>query len=179
MKVFATSRVEGLRECEQALKNLPKATARNVLRRVLLARAQPMVATMRSLAPNDQATAAPDLSTNIFASTRVKNDVGKAEFAGVMRAGGTKKEAAAAMREARRDAAGEGSFAEVYAGPDVERFYGRFQEDGTPQHAAQPFMRPAWDQHRESMLFGIAGDLWRAIKEAAARYARKLAKAKR
>lgn len=48
------TRVEGLKDCERALRDLPKATARNVVRRVLKAAAQPIADMGRSLAPTDE-----------------------------------------------------------------------------------------------------------------------------
>jgi HK97 gp10 family phage protein len=174
MKTIGVVKVEGLRELEQSLKTLPRAVARNVLRRVLTKRGEPMAETMRELAPDDPTTGPHDLHRSIFVSTKIKNDVGKAEYAQVMRSGGTKDEAVAALRTARRDAAGEGSFAEVYIGPDAaHNFYGRFQEFGTSHNAPQPFMRPAWDRHKDGILKGIQDDLWAEIEKAAQRQAKR------
>lgn len=169
-------KVEGLKELEKTLGTLPKAVARNTLRRVLIKRAQPIVDTARSLAPDDPNSPTPDLKTSIYASTRIKNKVGHAEYSAVLRAGGSKEEARGALRDARRAAAGEGSFAEVYVGPDAKHFYGRFQEMGTRFHPPKPFMRPAWDQHKGAILEGLKDDFWKEIKKASDRYQKRLAR---
>jgi HK97 gp10 family phage protein len=44
-------KIEGLRECEDALRELPKATGKNVLRRALMAAGQPILDAARQLAP--------------------------------------------------------------------------------------------------------------------------------
>lgn len=46
-------RIEGLRECEDALRELPKATARNVLLRVLKAQGQPIAQAGMANAPKE------------------------------------------------------------------------------------------------------------------------------
>lgn len=168
--------VEGLSDLDKVLRELPKAVGRNALRRVLMKRAEPMAETMRQLAPNDPLTGAPDLKSSIYISTRIKNKVGHAEYAQVLRSGGSKDEARAALRDARRAAAGEGSFAEVFVGPDAEHFYGRFLENGTVNMSPRPFMRPAWDQHKDGILVGLRDDLWSELKKASDRYAKRLAK---
>lgn len=62
----ATVRVEGLREIDDALGKLGKATGRNVLRRVGIARLEPMAEAMRAKAPVD----AGDLKESIAVSTK-------------------------------------------------------------------------------------------------------------
>lgn len=176
MITFKVTSIDGLSELDAALRELPKALAKNVLLRVLKARAGPMADTMRSLAPNDPRTGPPDLKTSIYVSTRIANKVGHAEYSAVLRKGGSKDEARTALRDARRAAAGEGAFAEVYVGPDAKHFYGRMQEFGTVNHGPQPFMRPAWDQHQDTILEGIKDDFWKAIQAAAARRAKALAR---
>ena len=53
---------------------------------------------------------------------------------------------------------------------------GFFQEFGTVEHAAQPFMRPAWEGNKDAALEIIKRDLGGEIEKAAARLARKAAK---
>lgn len=172
-------RVDGLKECEAALAELPKATGRSVLRRVLTKRGQPIADRASQLAPDDPMSAPPDLKTSIFVSTKLKNNVGKSAFAAVLKGGGTKAEATAALRTARRAAGGEGSFAEVYVGPDAKHFYGTFQEFGTVHMASQPFMRPAWDEGKGAVLDGIKDDIWKEIEAAVKRRAKRQARLKR
>lgn len=59
-------RVEGLREIDQALGQLPKATGKNVLRRVGRARLEPMADVARNKVPVDNS----DLKDSIAVSTK-------------------------------------------------------------------------------------------------------------
>lgn len=45
-------------------------------------------------------------------------------------------------------------------------FYGLFQEFGTAHHAAQPFMRPAFEQSKEQALIEMTDSLRRRIDRA-------------
>lgn len=167
-----TFKIEGLRELDEALKELPRATARNVLKRALTKAGQPMADMARSLAPVD-----PDgggtLRDNIVVSSRIKNKVGASEYAAAMRDGLGKEAAVAALRDARRAAAGMGSHAEVYVGPTTKAFYGMFQEFGTRNHGPQPFLRPAFDSRAPRALDTIRDDLATEIEKARARLAKK------
>lgn len=51
-------------------------------------------------------------------------------------------------------------------------FYGLFQEFGTAHHAAQPFMRPAFDQTKEDALQAMQDTLKKRIAAAAKRAAK-------
>lgn len=169
-----TVRISGLKELDANLGQLSKATARNVLRRVLTKAAQPMADRMAELAPDDPATGAPDLHTSILITSKLKNPVGKAEFAAVKAAGGSNADAAAALRDARR--AGSESFAEVYVGPDAKQFHAHLQEFGTAHHRPQPFARPAFEQTKQQVLDNMAKDLGGEIDKAVARMKRRQAK---
>jgi HK97 gp10 family phage protein len=171
-----TISVSGLRELDENLGQLSKATARNVLRRVLMKAGQPIADTASRLAPDDPATGAPDLHTSIIVSTKLKNEIGRAEYSQTLREGGSKAEAVAAMREARRDAGGEGSFAEVYVGPSADIFYAHLQELGTAHHGPQPFLRPAFEQEKGTALAIIKTELGGEIDKAVKRMQRRAAK---
>lgn len=54
-------KIEGLKELDEALKELPKATARNVLLRVLKKEAQPIADDAAAFAPDDPTTGGKDL----------------------------------------------------------------------------------------------------------------------
>lgn len=49
--------------------------------------------------------------------------------------------------------------------PD-DAFYGGFQEHGTAHHAAQPFMRPAFDAEHKTVQKRLGALLWAAIVRA-------------
>lgn len=54
----------------------------------------------------------------------------------------------------------------VAVGPQKNFFYGFFQEYGTIHQAAQPFMRPAFDNQSRSALNVVAESMWLAIRKA-------------
>jgi len=53
----------------------------------------------------------------------------------------------------------------VRMGPTRDFFYGMFQEFGTAHHSAQPFMRPAADQHAAQVIEDIGAEFWALIKK--------------
>ena len=137
-------RIEGLRQVDQALKELPRATSKNVVRRVLRNRAEPMAFLASNLAPIDDA----DLANSMEISTRL------------------------APRQRRGKS--HPDRVEVFVGSSSSLAH--LQEFGTRHHAAQPFMRPAFEQLKYRVLDGIQKDLMNEIEKAKARQARKAAR---
>jgi HK97 gp10 family phage protein len=162
-------KVEGLKEIQAALQDLSKATARNVVKRVLLKRAQPIVEAARTRAPVRTGR----LRDSIIAQARGGN-AGKAAFAEAMRGGASRAEAGRAAREANRAA---GSIVEVVIGPHDGAFYASLVEFGTAHSSPKPFLRPAWDAGKIQVLDGVGDDMWAEIQKALARQARRQAKA--
>ena len=163
--------VSGFAELEQALANLPKATARNVLKRTLNKAAEPIADEARRLAPVKTG----NLRNSIAVSSRIKNKTGNAEYSAAMRAGLGKAAAASALRQARREAKGTGSFAEVYVGPARGKGvigYAHIVEFGSNDTAPQPYMRPAWDSKQREALSIIRSELASQIMLAARRVGR-------
>lgn len=166
-----TVSTSGFQALDKALAELPKATARNVLHRTLRKAGQPIADEARRLAPVDSGL----LVEQIAVSTRLKNKVGNAEFSGALRAGLGKAAAVSALRQARREAKGQGSFAEAYIGPARGKgliFYAHLVEFGTVKMAPQPFMRPAWDAKQREALDIIRRELGNEIIMAARRLGR-------
>lgn len=149
-----TFRVEGLRELDAALKELPKATGKNVLRRTLRKVAEPMAADARAKAPDDPATTGYDLRTSIGVGTKL-----------------TRRQRSVHRKMFKDDKASVEMF--VGAGGLPQAHLREFGSDGHPQH---PFMRPAWDAHKRPMLDGIAKTLGDEILTAARRLAKKTAR---
>ncbi len=149
-----TVRVEGLRELDAALGELPKATAKNVLRRTLTEAAKPLISSAQQLAPDRGGKPPNDLANSITISSRLNKN--------------QKKESRGS----------EKSFVEMYVGPDVSvpMPHGIFQEFGTVQHGPQPFMRPAFDGTKHQVLEAIKDQLGSEILKAAKRLAKKNAK---
>ena len=139
-------RIEGLRELEAALADLPKVTGKNVLRRVLKKAAAPVASDAQANAP----TFVGLLSRNVAASSRL-----------------TKRQAGIARKEGK-------SSAEIHVG--VTDPAGVQNEFGNVHQQAQPFLRPAWDANKDQALRTIADDLGNEIAKAAARVARKTAR---
>jgi len=164
-------RVEGLRDTQAALGDLSKSLARGVLRRVLAKAGKPIADRARSLAPVDTG----ELRDSIAVSTKLSNPVGKSEFAAAMRSGAGVGAATAALRSARRAAAGDGLSAEVYvgAGPLPQAHLVEF---GSVNNQAKPFLRPAWDEKRDEALTIIGNELGGEIQKTAARAARRAAR---
>lgn len=145
-----TVRIEGLRQVEAALANLPKATGKAVLRRVLKRRAQPVADEMEARAPRAEGV----LAASAAVSTKL-----------------TKRQKAAHRKMFRSDKAAVEMFAGVGGLPQAHA-----QEFGTAHHNPQPFARPAWDATKDGVLDGITDDLWQEINKSAARLAKKALK---
>lgn len=165
-----TFTIEGLSDLEDALKELPKATGKNCIRRALIAAAIPI--------ENE--------ATNLIRVRRVKpqiatakikfssGDAGKRAFAEVMASGGTRLEAGQAAHEANAAAAGEeGDITSgvTAVGPTRRAFYGF--EFGTIHQAPAPFMRPAWDNNKFNALDIIISELKDQIEKARIRIIKK------
>lgn len=140
--------VEGLEGVMDALRDLPNATAKNVMKRVLLKRAEPIAEAARRLVPVDQG----HLKNSIHVATKL-----------------TRRQRGRRRKVHRDDV-------EVFVGPGTDPA-AHLQEFGSSHHDAQPFMRPAWDQTKDEFLAGVGADMWAEIEKAAARLAKKSAKA--
>lgn len=166
MKITVST--SGFRALDQALGELPKATARNVLIRTIKKAGKPIADEASRLALPGKTG---KLSSRIAVSARLKNKVGAAEYHAALRDGLGKAAAVSALRDARR--AAKGSFAEMFVGParGVLR-YAHLVEFGTVHSAPKPFMRPAWDSNKRQALDIIRKELGTEIIMAAKRLAR-------
>lgn len=140
-------RVEGLRELENALGQLPKATGKAVLRRVA----------KKALGIFDKAwrERAPHLTGSLEESGGV----------------GTKLTRRQARLNRRRE---NRSSIEMYAGANDPAAIP--EEFGWVDGQAQPFMRPAWDATKYEVLDSVADQLGPEIERSAARLARRAAR---
>jgi HK97 gp10 family phage protein len=148
-------KIEGLAELEKTFAELPKATGKNVLRRVLRRRAEPIADAARGMAPDDPATGGNDLRSSIGVGTQL-----------------SKRQKGLHRKMFRNDKAAVEMF--VGAGPLPQAHN---QEFGNVNHGPQPFMRPAWDAGQSAVLEGLKDDLWQEIDSASKRLAKKRAKA--
>lgn len=148
--------VEGLRELDKALGELPKSTGKAVLRRVLKKAGEPIAADMRAMAPDAPGSSPKrDLRSSIGVSTKLSKRQRKAH------------------RKAFRD---DKAAAEMFVGAGPLP-HPHLQEFGTFKEAPQPFARPAWDANKSKALEIIKVALADEITKAATRIARKQAKA--
>lgn len=162
--------IHGMRELDAALGALGKATGRAVLRRTLRKIAKPLVEQAKAYAPYLSG----DLEASIHAGTRaVGADAGREAYAEVLGGGGSKGEAVAALRAARRES--DNAFAEIHVGPGRNP-QAIQQEFGNVNHDPDPFMRPAWDATKGGMVDQVARELWIEIEKTAARKAKRDAK---
>lgn len=145
-----TSRVEGLRDLEKALGELPKAVGKRFLRNALKEMAQPIADEYRSKAPRDQGA----LQSSIGVGTKL-----------------TRRQRAQHRKMFRDDRAS----AEVFAGagglPQAH-----LKEFGTSKEPAQPALRPAWDSNKGNLISAFTKKAWDQIEKRAKREARKAAR---
>lgn len=139
--------VEGLDEVQVALRELPDATSRNILRRVAKKVLQPIADRAAQLAPVDKGRLVRSIMVGDKLSRRQKSQFKKDDPNDVV------------------------MFVGAGAVPQAH-----MQEFGTVDLDPQPFMRPAWDGGKDAMLEEIKRDLWAEIDKAAKRRARKAAK---
>lgn len=144
-------KLRGFRELDKALSELPRATAKNVLRKVGKAALEPMADQAAALAPERSGK----LAFSIAISER-----------GTRRAVWKKKKPHEFVM-AMGPASGLGTLQ-----------YAAFDEFGTVDTPALPFMRPAWDGGKHQALETVKDMLWVEIRKAAERGAKRAAKAK-
>jgi HK97 gp10 family phage protein len=144
-------KLEGFAELDNALAQLPKATAKNVLRRTANGALQPMADTAAALAPHRSGRLAYSISVSEQRTRRAKWQ-SRAVRNGITMAMGP--------------AGGLGALN-----------YASFDEFGTVDTPAFGFMRAAWDSGADKALEYVKLNLSVEIEKSALRYARKLAKA--
>jgi HK97 gp10 family phage protein len=144
-----TIKIDGLKDLDRALGELPKTTAKATLRRVAIKALQPFDAAWRANAERNRLTGALDGSGGV----------------------GTKLTRRQAQQAKKQD---DKSFVEVYAGPNNPAAVpGEF---GTVDQPPRPFMRPAWDATAGQVLQIVSDELGTEIDKSAKRLARKAAR---
>jgi HK97 gp10 family phage protein len=145
--VKQTFRIEGLAALDRALAELPKATAKGVLRRAGTKAMQIMADEAIRLAPDDPNTQAPhDLKSSIKVSSKQKSG-----------------------RQTQRAPEGKGNV-RIYMGPTKDGYPQAIpQEFGAVQHGPNPYMRPAFETKKIDVLESLATDLGDELMKTAAR----------
>ncbi len=143
-------RIDGLKELDEALSQLPKATGKNVLRRVGVLALAPVIADAKRFVPVHLG----DLRDSLRVTTKL-----------------SKRQ----QRENAKAVAKGKATVQLYAGAAALP-HAHLQEFGTVNHPPQPFMRPAWDANKDKILELIRTELGTEIEKAAGRLARKTAR---
>jgi len=145
-----TVKLEGLKELETALSELPKSTSKAVLRRIGIRAIAPVISTAKELVPVDEG----QLRDSLRVTTRL-----------------SKRQ----RRLNRKRAADEKAGVELFAGAAALP-HAHLVEFGTAKTPPRPFLRPAWDQNKSAVLKTIQEELGDEIEKAAKRLARRAAR---
>jgi HK97 gp10 family phage protein len=163
----ATFKLEGFKELDRALGEIPKRTGKNALRRVLRKAAEPILDDMKANAPRDTGV----MATKIAQSGTLTGNERKghvAEFLGI----GDSGQKIFGKQDAK-------NFVEIHVGATGKKQNSPIPmwiEYGTFDTSPNPFMRPAWESNKDRALNIIKVELKGEIEKAAKRYAKKLAK---
>lgn len=160
----ATVTLEGFAELDRALTELPKATGKNVLRRIARGALEPMANMAAARAPHRTGRLAYSISVSEKRTPRAKwqnTTMGRTAFVG----GHFRASASTGITMAMGPAGGLGVLP-----------YASFDEFGTIDTPAFAFMRAAWDAGANQALEYIKTNLSIEIDKAAMRYARRQAK---
>lgn len=146
-----TMRLEGFSELEKELERLANPSQRKAsARRAMKASAEPIVSAARAMAPRGETNT---LAPSVAYGTKLS------------------KRQAAQHRRSVSERSGVEAF--IGAGPFSSAWN---QEFGNRHHAAQPFLRPAWDAGQAAMLDRLKVELWADIQKAVARAERRAAR---
>lgn len=159
MKVVV--KLEGFRELERALSELPKATGKNVLRRVGKGALEPMADVAAARAPHRTGRLAYSITVSEKRTPRARKPSSTRYVKGQFRAS-----ASTGIEMAMGPGSGLGTLE-----------YATFDEFGTVDTPAFAYMRGAWDGGAVKALDYIKDNLGKEIDKSAAKVARKRAKA--
>lgn len=136
-------KVSGFLELERALRQLPQEVAGRVLMSALRKAGEPMAADAKQAAPR---------SSNPGPNGHMADSI--------------------ALRKLRDATSVADVEASLWLGPDPNHWYGTFSEFGTVHETARPFMRPAFDRHKDEAIDLLGKELWKGIARAAKRLAK-------
>jgi HK97 gp10 family phage protein len=159
---FLMLEIKGAKELEAALNGLGQdRLIKSTSKRALLRVARPMAVTAQRNAPTHTGR----MATKIAASTTLSRRQ--------RRGGGYRTDANTAHVFVGTGPRGPGVLAEFGTGPRYTKKPRKF----VGAMPAQPFMRPAWEQHKRQILDDYSGELWIQIEKSAKRLARRSLKA--
>lgn len=140
-------KIEGLRELENALKQLPQATGKNVVSRTLIKAAKPFVEAIKA--------AAPVKTGSLKESAKVGKKLSRRQ-----------------RQQHKKMFQNDKASVEVFAGPGTQP-QAITQEFGAYGKDPKAFVQPAWDTTKQTVLDSIKTEMWSEIEKAARRLARK------
>jgi HK97 gp10 family phage protein len=158
--------VEGFSDLHAALKELSRATERNVLKRAVKKAGQPILEAAQSHAPVK--------TGQLRDSIRLTVGFDDPDFRRRARAAFS---ATGSARGVKRTKGGGNVLAQVRAGGNLAP-YASLIELGSVRITAHPFLRPAFDEQSSDALALLKETLGVEVRKATARRARRLAKAK-
>lgn len=158
-------KIEGLKDLEAALAELPKATGKSVLRRVLAKAALPILDAAKS-----RAIRRPDDAKPVYYGRKGAKKLRRPGTDEVLIQAGTRLTKNQA-RQARKEGK---NYSEYYVGSRDP--IARLIEYGTSDTPAHPIFRPAWEGGKDDALKIISEELGGEIEKAAVRVAKKAAK---
>lgn len=152
--------IVGARELEAALMALGQdRLIKATLKRALVDASKPAVATAQRLAPKHTGRMADKIAVSTTLSRRQR------------RGSGYKFNPNTAYVWIGSAPRGPGTLAEFGTGPRYQKRNRKF----VGAMPAQPFMRPAWEQHKDQILRDFSAALWIQIEKSAKRLARRQA----
>lgn len=138
--VALSGTILGLKQLDKALKELPKATQKSVLRTAARRALKPIMQDARSRVHVDKG----DLRDSIIISTKARN------------------------ARTRRSLGRSG--VRVWVGPSwPQGAHGHLEEFGTVKTPAHPFMRPSWDRGKDKVLDDFVKEISKGLIRTARR----------
>jgi HK97 gp10 family phage protein len=169
------AKVTGFRELEEALAELPKTVAKNVLRRTAVEALTPVMETAKAKAPRRSGQLHDSIAIRT-ARNETFNRRASAAFKKYGSAKGVRRDPSTGISLSTGPT---GRFRKNRKGgrPTGLWAYARYQEFGTAEMQANPYMRPAWDAEKDAMLDRVRTSLTLQLQKAKERMRRKALRA--
>jgi HK97 gp10 family phage protein len=177
-----TVKVEGFKDLERQLEELPKNIGRGVARRAVKKAADEMAEEQRRLCPVGDGS----LRDSIRVRVTTKNLDGLAEYGLARQEGASARDAGAALRAARREAKASGTQSghRIAASVGPTEPHAHLVEFGTGERhhksgkstgvmPAHPFVRPAFDHGVDQAVFTMKEGLGEEIRRSTARLSKR------
>jgi HK97 gp10 family phage protein len=166
-----TVSISGFDEVKAGLKQLARATERNVLKRSATKAMEPMVAVAKDYAPVKSGRLRSAIHLSVGFDDPDFRKRARAAFVATGSAAGVKRTKGGGMVLAQIKVGGRAGLEHGEGAP-----YANLIELGTVRIAAHPFLRPAFDSKHAEALALLRDSLTVEVRKAVARRARKLAK---